>query len=348
MNHRLAIQTWLIWGTAASLVILAGRNPFWQALLICAVLMVRSTHAAYANQEVGWPLFLRGVALIAALSVIFNVLTVRSGDRVIVRISERAPVIHGALTWNAVMYGLQSAAVLVAIALVWVTVGGQVSWSEMARILPDRLTGFAVAGAAALNLIPQTISSISDIRESSAARGMAISRTRGWAPMVTPIINVGLDRSMHLAEVLEARGFGHRLPDREAGKTRWMAGWTLLLAGAFCAAYGVLAQIGWLAVVGGAALFIGLTIMRFSNSEPQLRRTRYRIVPLGTTDWIVIAASIAAMAATAAIAFGRSSVLGFEPYPVLTWPLFSIWLAMPSALLAIPAAVGSTSGSARD
>jgi energy-coupling factor transport system permease protein len=348
MNHRLAIQTWLIWGTAASLAILAGRNPFWLALLICAVLMVRSTHATSSNREVGWPLFLRGVVLIGALSVIFNVMTVRSGDRVIVRISERAPVIHGVLTWNAVMYGLQSAAVLVAIALVWVTVGGQVSWSEMARILPDRLTGFAVAGAAALNLIPQTISSISDIRESSAARGMAISRTRGWALLVTPVINVGLDRSMHLAEVLEARGFGHRLPDREAGKTRWIAGWTLLLAGAFCATYGVLAQIGWLAVVGGAALCIGLTIMWFGNSEPQLRRTRYRTLLLRTADWMVIAASLGAVVATATIAFGRSSILGFEPYPVLTWPQFSFWLAVPSALLAIPAVLGLSWASDRD
>ena len=82
--------------------------------------------------------------------------------------------------------------------MVWATVGSHVHWASLARLMPDPFVGFAVAGSAAINLVPQTAAALTDIREATAARGYAPPGVRSVASVLTPMINVGLDRSMRL------------------------------------------------------------------------------------------------------------------------------------------------------
>src|SRR6476620_1999539 len=106
----------------------------------------------------------------------------------------------------------------------------------------------------------------------TADRGYAPTGVRGVASVVTPMINVGLDRSMRLAEVLEARGFGGRRSDDRPSSMLHDLGWTALLGGAFVAGYGLIAAIGWAAIGGLVAVGTGAVVLPILRSPNAVRR----------------------------------------------------------------------------
>jgi energy-coupling factor transport system permease protein len=343
IQRGLTLQAWLVWGAAASLPFLLGRNPFPMVVALIAVLGVRlSIHPTHVN-ALGWRLMVRAAVIFALLAVLFNVLTVRTGDRVIVTIPDGWPLLDGPITWNAVVYGLLAAIGVLGLVMVWATAATNVHWVSLVRLLPESFVGFAVAGSAALNLVPQTAAALTDIREASAARGYAPKGVRGVATVVTPMINVGLDRSMRLAEVLEARGFGGRRSDDRRYPALHDLGWTSMMGGAFVAGYGLIAAIEWAAIGGLAACVIGVAMLAIQRRPNAIRRTRYRQEPLCSADWIVIAVSI--VVAIACLAARQKDPRGFayEPYPDMTMPVASVWPLLVLLGLLVPALVDSGS-----
>jgi len=338
-GNRLTLQAWVVWGAAASLPFLLGRNPFPMLVALIAVLGVRiSVHSSHVN-AVGWRLVVRAAALFSLLAVLFNVLTVRTGDRVIVRIPDDWPLIDGPISWNAVVYGLLAAMGVLGLVMVWAMVGTHVHWGSLVRLLPDPFVGFAVAGSAALNLVPQTVAALTDIREATAARGYAPTGVRGVASVVTPMINVGLDRSMRLAEVLEARGFGGRRSDDRLSSMLHDLGWTALLGGAFVAGYGLIAAIGWAAIGGLVAVGTGVVVLAILHRPNAVRRTRYRQERLARADWIVILVSIAVAIVCLAARKHDPRAFIYEPYPEIAMPVASIWPLLALLGLVVPALV---------
>jgi len=338
--ERLALQAWLVWGAVASLPFLLGRNPFPMLVALIAVVGVRiSLHSSHVN-ALGWRLVVRATVLFSLLAVLLNVLTVRTGDRVIVTIPGEWPLIDGPITWNAIVYGLLAAMGVLGLVMVWATVGTHVHWGSLVRLLPDPLVGFAVAGSAALNLVPQTAAALTDIREATAARGYAPNGVRGVASVVTPMINGGLDRSTRLAEVLEARGFGGRRSDDRRSSALHDLGWTALLGGAFVAGYGLIAAIGWATTGGLAAVGMGAVVLAMLRRPNAVRRTRYRQERLGRDDWIVILVSIAVAIACLAARQHDPPAFAYEPYPEIAMPAASVWPLLALLGLVVPALVG--------
>jgi energy-coupling factor transport system permease protein len=278
--------------------------------------------------------------VLAAFAVLFNVLTARSGDVVLGTIPERVPLIDGPITLNAVVFGVISAAAIVTLVLIWSTAGAHVTWAGLVRILPDRVTGAAVAGAAAINLIPQTSAAIADMREACAGRGMTATRARSFAFLISPIIATGLDRSVQLSEVLEARGFG-AVPNAapRSRQWQWVAGWTALMSGLVVGTYAVLARIGWTAASGFALAAIGIGLLWLTREPTTVRRTRYRIDPLGAGDWLVMGAGMIAIAAVTVIGSLASEAVNYSPYPILGVPAFNLAILIPAVLVAMPALV---------
>ena len=345
--RSLALQAWLAWGIAASMPFLLGRNPFPMLVGMCAVLAVRVSCRPASGHGVGWPIVIRAAAIFAVIAVLFNVLTVRTGEQVIVAIPEDWPLIAGPVTWNAVVYGLLAAVGVLGLVMVWATVGSHLHWSSLARLLPDPFVGFAVAGSAAINLVPQTAAALTDIREASAARGYAPSGIRSVAAVLTPMINVGLDRSMRLAEVLEARGFGGRRSTERPAALGFELGWSLLLGGGFIGGYGLIAAIGWATVGGIAAAALGTAIIARSRRPDAIRRTRFRQESLGREDWIVIAAAVA-VAITCVVARSiEPRTFTYEPYPHIQMPAAVLWPLIGLLGLFVPALV-MPSGEAAD
>lgn len=340
MSGRFAIQTWLMWAFAASFVALAGRNPFLIALVLLVALAVREVCPVRTAQMAGWNALLRLTLVLAFFTVAFNLLTARTGDVVLLTIPDSVPMIDGPFTLNAIVFGLVSAAAIVVLVLVWAIAGSQVSWAELVRILPDRLTGAAVAGAAAINLIPQTTAAIGDMREACAGRGMTTTSPKSLAFLISPIIATGLDRSVQLSEVLEARGFGSAPATVARGRqAQWVIGWSVLMSGLLVGVYAVLARISWAAIGGFAAAGIGFGLVWMLREPVAVRRTRYRDVPLQLRDWIVMTAAVLAVGAIVVVGAAVPEAVNWSPYPVLRAPAFSLWLLVPIGLLLAPVAI---------
>jgi energy-coupling factor transport system permease protein len=105
-----------------------------------------------------------------------------------------------------------------------------------------RLRRSVLAVALATRLVPTLERDASGYVEALQGRGVAVAGLRGRARLLSPLVAGSLERSLNLAESMEARGFGR------AGRTRapsppWGAWDHLALAGA---ALVVLAGVLWL------------------------------------------------------------------------------------------------------
>jgi energy-coupling factor transport system permease protein len=105
-----------------------------------------------------------------------------------------------------------------------------------------RLRRSVLAVALATRLVPTLERDASGYVEALQGRGVAVAGFRGRARLLSPLVAGSLERSLNLAESMEARGFGR------AGRTRapsppWGAWDHLALAGA---ALVVLAGVLWL------------------------------------------------------------------------------------------------------
>ena len=329
-------RAWLAWGVAAATPPLLGRNPFPVAMVFLVALATLSVSRRAEVASPGWGLILRLAVVVAVIGVVFNVLTVRAGDLVIVEIPDMVPLLDGQLTWNAAIYGVLSGFGLVTLVLAGSVIGGALNWATVVRLLPDRFLGMAVAGSIAFNLVPQTAVAFQEIREAQRARGHRVRSARDLVPLIVPLLNGGIDRAMGMAEVLESRGFG--------AVTRQGRRWDAWLGGVVVASTGVLAfaaAVGrlWIALASG--MLVAATGLLLGRSSPGVEggRTRYREIHLRHADWVVIASS--ACAASLAIIWERRwpGALSYEPYPALETPVVSLPVLCGLLLLLAPALV---------
>ena len=98
------------------------------------------------------------------------------------------------------------------------------------RVDHDRLLGalsFArratLAVALATRLVPTLERDASGFAEAVRGRGVALAGIRGHARLLSPLVAGSLERSLDLAESMEARGYGARRPTRAPGRpwTSW-------------------------------------------------------------------------------------------------------------------------------
>lgn len=335
------LQAWLAWGVSATLPFLISRNPFVLAVASLMVVAVALARADTADTGIRPGLIVRSVGIITLLAVLFNVLTARTGNQVILTVPERFRFLAGPITWNAVVYGVLAAWSIAGLITVWATVGRNLRWASLARLMPERLTGFAVAGSTAINLIPQTAQAIAEIREATSVRGYAPSGARGVVTLVGPTINGGLDRSMRMAEVLEARGFGSRSPATYHSSISDQLAWVALLGGAFLGIYGFSAGGTWPAWAGLLTTVAGTGWLRLRREPERIRRTRYLIEQPTRGDWLVILASVASGMALVVVRQLRPDGFQFEPYPDIVVPAADLLALAPLFLLLAPAFVGT-------
>jgi energy-coupling factor transport system permease protein len=334
-------RAWIAWGTAASLPPLLGRNPFPLLATLLAVLGVRAAWAGRANRLASWSGIVRLAVVFAAVGVLFNVLTVRGGDRVLGRIPDRVPVLGGPLTLNALVFGVLSGLALLILVLVGTTVGALLNWSLALRLFPDRLTTVAVAGSVAFAFIPQTAVAFREIREAQAARGHRLRGVRDLLPLLVPLLTGGLERAVTLAEALESRAFGAPpVSNRTAERGRSLllvAGLAIGTVAAYLVAVGRVAAAATALAIASAALVVA--IRRTPDDGP--RRTRYRSPHWTPADTLtVLGAAVAGFATLAAVAVDPAT-LRYEPYPDLIAPRVGVAVILAQAALLVPAFVAT-------
>ena len=153
--------------------------------------------------------------------------------------------------------------------------------------------------------------------------------------LVVPVLELGLERSVNLAESMDARGFGRGRP----GPRQVVSGWLGLagvigLCGAMVALVGRASAVALLCLLAGSALLVAALVLAGSDE----RVTRYRVRSLTGTDLGVLA-----VVAVAPIGLALCRALDDES---LRWvvglsPAVPEFRLLPAALLLLLAAPGA-------
>ena len=171
-----------------------------------------------------------------------------------------------------------------------------------------------------LTLLPSSIEDVRRIREMRALRG-AGTGVRNLPALVVPAVIGGLERSMRLAEAMEARGYGTAPPQSRATRLSGAMAAPLLLGAASVWYYYISARplAGVLAALGAASLVAWVWSAAHSRHTTSLHSE-----PLPPIDALLAIASLAvALFAIAAASAGWVSVK-YNPFAALAWPTFSI------------------------
>ena len=339
---RLDPRGWLLWALAASLPPLLGRNPFVLLATLVAVIGVRAAWSNVSPAIASWRGIIRLGVLFAAIGVLFNVLTVHAGDRVIVQVPASLPILGGPLTLNALVYGVLSGIAVLTLLLVGTTLGAVLDWAALLRLLPARLATVAVAGSIAWAFIPGTVVALAEIREAQAARGHRSRGVRDLIPLVVPLLSGGLERGLTLAEALESRAFGAPPGPTLDAPERWRGVATVFgitggTVGAYLLAVGrpVLA----IATLMVALALFGLVVWEPTAARPRARRTRYREPEMGRAEVVIALASGLVLTIEIVTLAVDPGAFAYEPYPSLTAPYVSLPMLAGLGLLLAPAAV---------
>jgi energy-coupling factor transport system permease protein len=325
-------RAWLCWAGAAMLVPLMGRNPFALLSVLLAVVAVRE--ALPPDARSGWGWVIRLGIVFAALSVLFNVLTVRAGDRVIGSIPGWAPLIDGDLTLNSVVFGLLGGLAILTLVLIGVTLSAVLDWSAVLRLLPGSLTGAGVAGSVAFSFFPQMLATYREVVDAQAVRGQELKGPRDYLNLAPLLLSGGIERAVTMSELLESRGFGGA-PAPARSRLQQFApalGLTGACAAAYLFAVGRPGVAGIVAALGAGSLTWAVWLGRSSG----VRRTRYRALNWNVTDSVVLGGAIVALLA---IVLVDPAAVRYEPYPSLAAPVASVPLAIGLLGLLGPAAV---------
>jgi energy-coupling factor transport system permease protein len=309
------------WAWAIALAATAGRttNPVLLLLIGTVLAVVVSSRRPDAPWARAFSTLLKvGLFVIAFRVLIQVVLGLRTGAGTVILdlpsvalpewaagVSLGGPVTVESLAL-AVVAGLQLAVLLLA-------VGAAASLSSpyrLLRCLPAALYEVGVAVTVALSFTPQAVVSAQRARAARRLRGRPTKGPAGLRGLAVPVLEGALERSLRLAESMDARGYGRRadVPRR----VRAVSSAALLggLLAACVGAYGLLGGgIGFgvpAAVTGALLLSLGLVVA--GRRSPS---TRYRPDPWAGPEWITSLAGLAALVAiVAAEALG---VAGLRP-----------------------------------
>jgi energy-coupling factor transport system permease protein len=365
---RADARAWLAWAVAGGVLASTTRNPITLAMLLLVVAVVGARLAPPSAIAGSWRLGGRVLIWLAATSVLFNVLLVRAGDVPLVSLPPDWPL-GGTITLNALVHGLLTALSLLALLAVWAAFNTVVSQGELLRLIPRPLYLAGLIGSIALTFLPGLTRAAREIGEAQAVRGHRTRGVRDLPPLMVPLLNLGLERGLSLAEAMEARGFGATMSrgvmgageqgSREAALTltlsqreRGTAGhslslWeragvrevrhspALLATGMILLVGGVLLLLAspW-PVIGGAGLAVGLGLTWAGLRHAGPGRTRYRQQRWESSDTVIVAGALLAVAALVVARVSGDGGLDYSVYPTLAPPPVSGWaLAAALALL---------------
>lgn len=343
--HTLA---WLAWLGAAAYLALVNQQPLQSVLLVFAtgsLFAVSSQHSPRGAQS--WGAFLRFGLSVWIVTLAFSVLSADAGDTVLVTLPRRWPIIGGPITLESLLYGLAGGASLFAVLLVFATFNLAVEMHRVLRWIPAGLYQVGLIASIALAFVPQMIASLNDIREAQRVRGHKFRGLRDLVPLFVPLVTTALERSLSLAESMEARGFGGIMGERTANRVyvlriTTLTGLVALLAGLISRTLNPQGQqSAWAWLVLGATL----TLVALYAQGRRVKRTNYRRERWQQRDtWVTLASAVSALLVVVTQIQDRQA-LWYYPYPPFSpWPTFAPLVGLAAMLLAAPALPWPTSG----
>ena len=342
--------TWLAWLAAALVVTGLANNPLYMLLALLSATLVfvacrRDTPLAHAYRL----FFLLGFGLWISY-IVFSVVTVGGprGRTVLISLP--------ALTLPPLLGGITLGGPLTAEDLVWGAVRGLRVWTLMTifgafnaladhyrllRLAPRSLFHAGLAVTIAVSFVPQTLRAIAEIGEAQRVRGHRFRGPRSFIPLLAPLLASSLEKSIQLAEALDARGYGRtRADDVMLGRQQLgvLLGLLLLGAGLFgWLYYGAAAAPVALALIGSGGGALALAMHALGRLGP---RTTYRREHWRRRDSLVTAAAFACALGWGVLRLTGTGGLVYNPYPIAMLPPFEPLAGLWVVLLAVPALIG--------
>jgi energy-coupling factor transport system permease protein len=329
---------WLTWLVAATVALSATRNPLYLILIGQSIAIVNAVSITQRRQPLPFWQPSSLVVLFVVSSALFNALTVRYGNTVLVRLPAWLPLLGGPITLEALVYGALNGLALSYIFIAFSIVQRMLPISTLIGIIPRAFYPLAIVTAIAITFVPTTLRQAQHIREAQAIRGHRIQHLRDWLPILMPLLIGGLERAFQLAESLASRGFAaqaiqntqqHRTTQIVVtiALTGLLGGWMLLLIWGYD-------LLGSLLMFSSAVLLIGKLRMLGKHAP----HTRYRHFTWNSADTAVVltASTTIALLLLPWPAIERAT-LGYYPYPLVTQPRFDLGIGFAIVGLVWPA-----------
>lgn len=216
MKNKYNTHVWTAWLLSCMTASLLTYNPAHQ-LVITAILVTVSIRL-----RVDWITHLKIGLLLGAFPLIINTFFYHIGEHILFRIPPKLNVfaitipvyfISGPITLECVTFGLTMTLLFVNMIICYGVFNNQVDSDKILGIIPSRLSHSGLLAAIALRFTPTIVGDIKSITEAQRARGLnlktgnLLQRISNHKALFTPTIVNSLERSLQLAEAMEARGY---------------------------------------------------------------------------------------------------------------------------------------------
>ena len=308
---------WVLWLVAAAAPAFTVRNPFYLALLLGAAWIIYTTLGRTTPLGSSWGSFVKLGLFFFALAIPFNALSIHMGEMVLFRLPESWPIIGGAVTLEAIIAGAVSGLTLLTILVVFAAFNAVVDHYQLLRATPAFLFQAGVVLSIAITFVPQMVLSAQEIRQAQRIRGHRFRGLRDLLPLVLPLLANSLERSIQLAETMEARGFGTAVnpPSRRRAmlsQVGLLIALIAILVGLALLAFYEQGRV-WSWLLFGAGVTGVLAF--FAVHGRQVQRTRYRRTTWQAHDTVAAMASILSLAIFIAVRLTAPETLTYSPYP---------------------------------
>lgn len=343
---RLALHpiSWFIWLAVVLVIISTTRNPLYLLILLLALNIVASSidraRQRQAGQRFGQHstmLFepLRFAAVVVFLAGLFNGLISRFGDTVLFTLPEAIPLIGGAITLEAIAFGVINGLIIACFFTAFIVFNTALPIHTLIRYVPRAFFPVAVIVTIAISFLPATFQQAQRIREAQAVRGHRVRGLRDGVALFVPLLVSGLERALQLAEAMTARGFARAESEPSnaarfgivAGLCSVLAGWLMRL----------LWGLNWpgLSLILAGTVLIGGILWALGRRSP---RSSYRRDRWTGRDGLMIGAALLPGLVFLGLVPGvdRSS-LAYNTYPLLELPPFALLPALLLLSLLVPA-----------
>jgi energy-coupling factor transport system permease protein len=333
---------WIAWLVTALIALSSTRNPLYLVLILLCLAIVnnavsRSTHLGNdKNSGARVPISpLRISVMLVVLSALFNAAISHYGETVLFHLPEWLPLIGGAITLEALIYGALNGLVLFGIFWTFMILNQALPSRRLLRLIPRAFYPVAVVTSIAITFVPATVRNYHQIREAQSIRGHRLRGLRDWLPLIMPLMVGGLERALALAEAMTARGFASagKLGGQFWERTLLLLGTLLVLAGWILRLTERWFLLGNTMLIAGSVLIFG-TLWILGRRSP---RTTYARERWSLRDVIIILGmSLVLVFILIPLPFLDRLTLPYEVYPIISLPGFDPLFGVIIVALLLP------------
>lgn len=316
-------------------VVSITRNPLYLLLILLIVQIINSWLGLQPARSHGISIPFTFILIIITGATLFNALTSNFGTTILFRIPGNIPLLSGPVTLEAVVFGAINGMILAGMLGAFIVFNRAITVRLLIKMIPQAFNSIAIIVAIGITFLPITFRQFQQIREAQAIRGHRLRRLRDWMPLIMPLVTSGLERAMHLAEAMTARGFASEstIQGNQGEREVLLLGLLLFVIGWLVWISPIHPTLGF-GLLGIACLCILGALVTIGRKS---RRTTYKTQTWSLSDFLVICGALVTLVIFLHPPFEvLRTTIQYNPYPVLSLPDFNVWVGFSLFGLLLP------------